>query len=488
MVDCTPVSCKSVSMNIASNRPAPDAQWLQCEQALLPQGWARRVFIHIDGHGDIQEVLCGDQAPPADVAVRQLSGCVIAGIPNLHSHAHQRAMAGLAEQAGDQGDSFWTWREVMYRYVSRLQPQQLQAVAAQAYVEMLESGYTAVGEFQYLHHDTQGQPYAQRAEMSLRVLAAAREVGIGVTLLPVLYRYGGFGAQTPTQGQRRFINDGDGFLQIHQQIETALDSTGNEALGIAPHSLRAVSAALLKEVLQALCERPAQPVHMHIAEQQGEVDAALAWSGCRPVAWLLDNVDVGPRWCLVHATHIDVRECQALARSQAVAGLCPATEANLGDGVFPMRAYLDAGGHFGIGSDSHISISPVEELRWLEYGQRLAGHCRNALVGAGQSSARRLYQGAVAGGAQASGRRLGQIAPGYRADLLELDGNHPLLYGRTEDSLLDSWIFSGNSSPLRSVFVGGVQVVREGRHSKAQEVAAQYRAVIDELMESDDGK
>jgi len=461
-------------------------QWIHCEQALLPDGWAEQVQIGIDESGNIQNVLHGVTTNRPDTAVQYLSGCLVPGLPNLHSHAHQRAMAGLAEQAGNGDDNFWSWREVMYRFARRMQPRQLQAVAAQGYLEMLESGYTAVTEFQYLHHDPCGKAYAQPAEMSLQVLAAARQAGIGITILPVLYRYSDFGGRPAHPEQRRFVNNSEEFLRIYQQLYAHLHDDGNTALGIAPHSLRAVSAELLEEVIQALDGLAQQPIHMHIAEQQAEVEACLAWSGQRPVAWLLEHCNVDSRWCLVHATHIQADECTALAHSGAVVGLCPTTEANLGDGFFPMLSYLQAGGRFGIGSDSHISLSPVEELRWLEYGQRLLGQRRNVLASAGMSTGRSLYEGALHGGALASGRALGRIAPGYRADFVVLDRNNPLLFGRQGDALLDSWIFSGNTRSVREVFVGGRQWVSEGRHVNTEQITRQYRIAIDELMELTD--
>ncbi len=472
-------------MNTKPSDSNPDAQWIHCESALLPDGWAHQVAIGIDAAGNIQEVRTGGGASAPGTSMRHVSGCIVPGMANLHSHAHQRAMAGLTERAAPGEDSFWTWRDVMYRYVRKLQPHHLQAIAAQAYLEMLQSGYTAVGEFQYVHHDVDGKAYSQRAEMSLRTLQAARETGIGFTALPVLYRYGGFGAQDPDPGQQRFLNNCDEFLELHSQIDNALEANGNEALGIAPHSLRAVSAELLNEVLQGLGGPSGRPVHIHIAEQLAEVEACMAWSGQRPVEWLLDHFALDSRWCLIHATHLANNEVGDLAQSQAIAGLCPTTEANLGDGIFQMRAFVAAGGRFGIGSDCHISISPVEELRWLEYGQRLISHRRNALAEAGQSSGRFLFDGALAGGALACGRALGRIAVGCRADFVVLDNQHPLLYGRQEDELLDSWIFSGNASSIREVIVGGQTRVSDGRHHDAQRITGRYREVIAQLVSSD---
>ena len=452
---------------------------LHCDLVLLPSGWHSDMTIVVNEQGDIHALEPG-RAGPSD---QRLKGAVLPGVPNLHSHAHQRAMAGLAEHSGSGPDSFWTWREVMYNCVQRLGPEDLQAVAAQLYLEMLKAGYTAVAEFHYLHHDPQGQPYAQRAEMGLRTLAAARDVGIGITSLPVFYACGGFGGQLPGPGQRRFINDVQGVLRILESLQE--QSAGDANVGLAPHSLRAVTPALLEEALSGLRQlQPEAPIHIHIAEQQKEVDDCLSWSGQRPVEWLLEHIDVGPRWCLIHATHMQTAETRALAASGAVAGLCPTTEANLGDGLFPAVDYLAAGGRLGIGSDSHCSVSPVEELRWLEYGQRLKHRGRNLLAGGpNRSTGRNLLELAWAGGAQACGRRLGAIAPGYRADLIELDREHPLLAGRSEDALLDSWLFSGNNSLLRTVIVGGRSVVRDGHHEQEETIARTYRTVLQRLYE-----
>ena len=446
------------------------------DTALLPHGWADNVAMRIDEAGDIAEVI-------TDVSRRErMAGCALPGVPNLHSHAHQRAMAGLAERAGDTADSFWTWRAAMYHFVARIQPHHLQAIAAQLYVEMLKAGYTSVAEFQYLHHNLDGQPYDNIAEMSLRALAAARAAGIGLTNLPVLYRYGGFGAQEPLPGQRRFLNDAEGFLRL---VEILLDESGddpNVATGIAPHSLRAVSKPLLEEVLGGWSERGDHPIHMHIAEQVKEVEDCLAWSGQRPVAWLYDHFDIDEQWCLIHATHMTEAETHAVAASRTVAGLCPTTEANLGDGLFNTVPFLEAGGRLGVGSDSHISISPVEELRWLEYGQRLKYRSRNVLAGgAGRSTGRHLFDRVVAGGAQACGRRIGRLEPGYRADLIVLDTTHPLLHNRRHDALLDSWIFSGNANLVRDVYVGGKVVIQNGVHADEEAIAAAFREALDEL-------
>lgn len=453
---------------------------LFADQALLPGGWARDVRFEIAADGALAAV-----EPEAEAAgARRLPGPVVPGMPNLHSHAFQRAMAGLAECAGPPGDSFWSWRKVMYDFVSRLTPEAVEAIATQLYVEMLKAGYTAVGEFHYLHHDRDGRAYADPAEMSMRVIAAARAAGIGITHLPVLYAHGGFGGVEASAGQRRFLHDAETFAAL---IETLVARHGGDPevrIGIAPHSLRAVTPELLATAIAALDALDASaPIHIHVAEQEKEVADCLAWSGMRPVDWLLGNFDLDRRWCVVHATHMTLAETVALARSGATAGLCPTTEANLGDGLFPLRAYLDADGTLGIGSDSHVSVSPVEELRWLEYSQRLVTRRRNIAAGSGALHVGAgLFRASLAGGAQALGRPIGALAPGARADLVVLDAEHPILAGRTRNFLIDSWVFSGNVTPVREVHVGGQRVVADGRHADEDAIAARYRAAIATLV------
>ena len=453
---------------------------LFAERALLPDGWARDVLFEIDAGGGLATVTPGAQAGAAPRA----GGVVLPGMPNLHSHAFQRAMAGLAERAGPAEDSFWTWREVMYDFVRALTPGQVEAIAAQLYVEMLKAGYTAVGEFHYLHHGPDGSPYADLTEMSRRVIAAAKTTGIGITQLPVLYGYGDFGGQASGNGQRRFLNDSDRFLELVEKLLKEYRGDPNVRVGIAPHSLRAVTPETLSAALEGLEALDASaPVHIHIAEQHGEVRDCIEWCGLRPVEWLLRNAAVGPRWCLVHATHVTEEEARRLAESGAVAGLCPTTEANLGDGVFPAPAYLEAGGAFGIGSDSHISVSPIEELRWLEYGQRLTARRRNLLAGGSEASSvgARLFGGAVAGGAQALGRPIGRLAPGARADLVVVDPERPNLHGRSDDLFLDALVFAGNDNPVTGVMVGGVWAVRDGHHPREEEIFRAYKSAVAEL-------
>jgi formimidoylglutamate deiminase len=449
--------------------------------ALLPAGWARDVLIEADAAGDILSVTPG--AAPG--AAERLSGAVIPGVPNLHSHAFQRAMAGHAERRGPPearnaeggADSFWTWRQTMYRFVGRFTPEDAEAVAAQLHLECLEWGFTGIAEFHYLHHQPDGTPYADPAEMALRQLAAAEASGIGITLLPCLYRHGGIFGRDPLPGQRRFLNDLDGFFRIVASIRAAAAGNPQTGLGLAPHSLRAVTPAMLAEVA-----RFDGPIHIHAAEQVREVEECRAATGARPVEWLLDQMPVDARWCLIHCTHMTLAETQALARSGAVAGLCPSTEASLGDGIFALPDYLVAGGRIGFGTDSHVGTSARDELRQLETSQRLALQQRNVATDEAHPHAgRNLLEAALAGGAQASGRRLGAIAPGRRCDLVELDAEHPGLVGRQGDELLDAWVFSGQGNPVRQVVVGGRTVVKEGRHLRGAEITERFRAAMRRL-------
>lgn len=410
----------------------------------------------------------------------RLRGIVVPGIGNVHSHAFQRAMAGLAERAGPEGDNFWRWREVMYRFLSVLSPDDVQAIAAQLYVECLRHGYTSVAEFHYLHNAPDGAAYADPAELARRIAAAAADSGIGLTLLPVLYRHSGFGGTPPTQGQRRFILTPDAFADLANTMAREVP------VGIAPHSLRAVTPEELRAAI-ALADSlgPHTPIHIHIAEQTGEVADCVAWSGARPVRWLLDHAPVGPRWCLIHATHIDDGERAGIAASGAVAGLCQTTEANLGDGIFPLRPYLSESGRFGVGSDSNVGTSPVEELRWLEYVRRLESRARNVTeTRQGASVAAGLIARAASGGAQALGRNSGEIAVGRLADLVVLDSEHPALVGRRGDALLDAWVFSGNGNPVRDVMVAGRWVVQDGEHPNGPAIAHAFARTMHRLADS----
>jgi formimidoylglutamate deiminase len=391
-------------------------------------------------------------------------------------------MQGLAEKAGPGSDSFWTWREAMYSFALKLGPDDLEAVAAQLYVEMLKSGFSVVGEFQYLHHQPDGRPYDNPAEMSLRCLTAAEAAGIAITLLPSLYSFSGFGGQAPAAGQRRFVNGAEGFLSIYRNLHSHCANHPLRRLGISPHSFRAVTTDLLREVIDGI--DPKSPIHVHVAEQVKEVEDCLSWSGRRPVELMLDGFDVSARWTAIHATHMTDNETLRLAQSGAIAGLCPTTEANLGDGVFPAADYLKAGGAIAIGSDSHITVSPAEDLRMLEYSQRLRDRTRNALAGGpGQSTGRTLYDAALKGGAVSMTQPIGAIAPGYRADITVLDDEHPSLAGRTGDQLLDSWIFSAGNAGVKDIFVAGGHVVKDRHHAHEDSILRNFRSAVKRLAQ-----
>jgi len=434
--------------------------------ALLPAGWARNVRIDVDQAGDIAAV----KADASPKSARRLAGPVLPGMANLHSHAFQRAMAGLAEVRGPGEDDFWTWRELMYRFVERVTPKQAQAIATQLYIEMLSHGYTAVGEFHYVHHP---------AGMLESHLEAASDAGIAITLLPSLYMWSGFGRKPLEPRQRRFASD-------VKQISAALAKLRARArpdinFGVAPHSLRAVDPEALKEMVAAA---PAgAPIHIHVAEQTKEVDDCKAALGRRPVEWLLSNLRVDTRWCIVHATHMTDEEARALAASGAVAGLCPTTEGNLGDGVFRLAEYRATGGRYGIGGDSHVSRDPAEELRLLEYFQRVSARRRNVAASKDSSAVgTTLWREAAAGGAQALGRRMGAIAAGMRADLVVLDERHPDLQHRGGDAIANALVFSGGERFVRDVMVAGRWVVRDARHSGANAAAAAYKKAVKELV------
>lgn len=448
---------------------------LWAPDALLPEGWAKDVLLRWNAAGELIEVRSGVAAP---AQVRRLAGPLIPGMPNLHSHAFQRGFAGLTEYRAEAADSFWSWRDLMYRFASRITPEQVEAIATWLYVEMLEAGYTSVCEFHYLHHDTGGRAYAEPAEMALALLRAARRAGIGLTLLPVLYQTSGFGAQAPGEGQKRFIHGTDAMLALLSHLRDPCLAQGAQ-LGLAPHSLRAVPPDALKAVIAGLdALHPGAPLHIHIAEQTKEVDDCLAWSGQRPVEWLLDHVDVGPRWCLVHATHMSSGESVAAAATGAVAGLCPSTEANLGDGIFDMPHWRAAEGRWGIGSDSHATVNPAEELMQLEYSQRLALRQRNVMATPAQPQvATAMTLAAVTGGAQAAGRAVGGLVVGQQADFVVLDARHPALDGLPAAAMLSAHVFASHrTSAIAEVWAAGRRHVAAGRHALHESAAAAFVA------------
>ncbi len=433
--------------------------------ALLPDGWAKDVRIDVDRSGNFSSIRKDSRPEGAEA----LCGPVLPGMANLHSHAFQRAMAGRTETRASPDDDFWSWRELMYRFLERLTPERAQAIAAQLYVEMLKHGYTAVGEFHYVH-DRSG-------DMLLGHLAAAKETGIAITLLPSLYQWSGLGGKPLTPRQRRFDSDPAFVLKLIESLRPQLSP--DLRAGAAPHSLRAVDPGALKELVQAL---PADaPIHIHAAEQTKEVDGCVAALGARPVEWLLANLKVDARWCLVHATHMTPEETAALAQSGATAALCPTTEANLGDGIFPLPAYRAAGGRYGIGGDSHVSRDPAEELRLLEYVQRLAARRRNLAVGASPAVGTTLWLEAASGGA-VLGRVMGALAPGQRADLVVLDPELPDLAGRCGDAIANALVFSGGTNMVRDVMVAGAWTVRDSHHPREAAAARAYKEAVAELL------
>ncbi|MGB8601039.1 MAG: formimidoylglutamate deiminase [Rhizomicrobium sp.] len=441
--------------------------------ALTDTGWQPNLRIHMTG-GIITALTPAAQAEGGDMVAHAL----LPGLCNVHSHAFQRGMAGLAERRGHPVDSFWTWREVMYRFAHTLSPDQMCTIAAQVYVEMLEAGFTRIGEFHYLHHDCDGAPYADRGEMAGQIAAAADQTGINLTLLPVFYAHSDFGAAAPSAGQRRFINDLDGFHRLMERARIHLAGHSGWRLGVAPHSLRAVSA----DELQALCAVYTEgPFHIHAAEQLREVEDCKAFYGARPIEWLLHNTPVDARWCLIHATHLTDAEIRGLAACAAVAGLCPITESNLGDGIFPAAAYLKAGGRFGIGSDSNIQISAETELRMLEYLQRVHLKQRAVLAAENGSTGRALFDAAYAGGAQCLGDPGLGLAVGAPADMVAL--GDALGLPAAGDTILDRWIFT-DSMQVRDVWVAGQQVVQAGRHVGREAIAAAFARTVRAVMAS----
>lgn len=499
----------------------PPHRVLRFDSLLVGDDWRRDVEVEVDSRGRIASMgsdaaardpksEAGDaetargvemdsprRAETATRSVEEIAGWAVPGVPNIHSHAFQRGLAGLAEGPGVQPTSglakgpaaragvsagpghaeapgtFWSWRQVMYEFLRHLTPDDVAAIAAQLYVELLRAGFTCVGEFHYLHRAPDGRAYDDPAEMSRRLLDAADRAGIGLVHVPVAYQIGGFGGEALEGGQRRFRMDLDGLARLRESLEPAFRGRDNRRLGWGFHSLRAVQEGAFGEAAALLDERPGAPVHIHVAEQEREVLECVAARGSRPVEWLLDHAPVDDRWCLVHATHADEAELTSVARSGAVVGLCPSTEANLGDGVFPLRAFAALGGRFGIGTDSHVARSPVEELRTLEYGQRLFLKTRRVLGGA-TGAGGGLLRHAWRSGSRALAWNGGEAAVGRRADFVVLDPEHPALIGRSGHAVLDSWVFSGTESPVKDVWVSGQRVVEGGRHLREDEVGRAF--------------
>ena len=447
------------------------------KQAKLSTGWASNVRVtHADGR--ITDI-APNQTPDAhDTCVDTL----LPALANLHSHSFQRAMAGMTEYRMAGKDSFWTWRDLMYRFTANLTPEHIEAIAAFVFLEMQEAGYASVGEFHYLHHQAGGTPYADLGELSGRIAAAAATTGIGLTHLPVLYTYGGAGQAPLQDGQARFGNSVDRFNDLVAKARDVVAHLPADCrVGIAPHSLRATSPDDLKAVLAA---HTAGPVHIHIAEQPKEVADISAWLGARPVDWLLANAEVTTNWSLIHATHMTADETLKMAKSGAVAGLCPVTEANLGDGPFNGPSYLEAGGAFGVGSDSNVLISLTEELRTLEYSQRLRDVARNVMVVGEGSVGDTIYTGAAKGGAQALGRGAGEIAVGELADVVAIDSAAPSMCALRQDQILDGLVFAAKDDVVTDVWSAGRHAVQSGRHVKRDDIVAAYKLAMQSLMAS----
>ncbi|MBL4602573.1 MAG: formimidoylglutamate deiminase [Emcibacteraceae bacterium] len=439
-------------------------------RAFLQGNWAENVCVEWDSNGLITKI-----TPGYDGEGEIVTGYALPAMNNVHSHAFQRAMAGLAEYSTSANDSFWTWRDIMYRFAEKISASDLEGIAAQLYLEMLKAGYVSVVEFHYLHHSDEGS-----MAMSQAIINAATNTGIGLCHLPVLYMASGFGGLAINDKQKRFAHSLNDYLDLIKSLSLKMAGNNNQHLGMAFHSLRAVPEEALQECLSV---NPASgPIHIHISEQTQEVSDCLDWSGKRPVQWLYDNFDVDDRWCLIHATHLNEDEIAAIAGSGAVVGLCPTTEANLGDGLFPLKKYMDRGGHIAIGSDSHISVSVTEELRLLEYGQRLKYQQGNIAANDQEiHTGTHLYQKTLTGGARASGFDNGAIEIGKRADIIVLDERSPLLTGSPNRNIIDRFIFSGNVNPVKHVYVRGEKVVSDYKHASEDRINDDYRAIMDRL-------
>ncbi|TQV84447.1 formimidoylglutamate deiminase [Aliikangiella coralliicola] len=451
---------------------------LYAEMVLIGNQWQQNKTLSIGEQGTILSIDDGLLS-----GAEKVSGALVPGMVNCHSHAFQRAFAGFSEYRASQLDSFWSWRDIMYRFVAKMTPEDAHKVAKYLYLEMLKAGYTCVAEFHYLHHQVGGKFYDDPAEMSHQVINAAKETGLAITHLPVLYTYAGFGKQAPSEAQMRFIHQLDEYCQLLTEINSAYQQESTIGLGIAPHSLRAVSEEQLSEIVPFIRNiNPGAPVHIHIAEQLQEVEDSLAFYGKRPVEWLLDNHSVDKNWCLIHATHLTDQEVANLSKSGAVAGICPTTEANLGDGIFPTKSFLEQGGKFAIGSDSHIAVNVADEIRTLEYGQRLTTHQRAVLTSQSCASVgQNLYCHAAKQGALTVNQNVGEIKVGNRADIVVLDRNHPSLYLKQDNFILDAAIFACAELPVNDVMVAGQWKIRNKNHHDEENIRLDYFEVMKKL-------
>ncbi|WP_394699058.1 formimidoylglutamate deiminase [uncultured Cohaesibacter sp.] len=455
---------------------------IYADTALLPEGWKSNVLVEIDKVGRIASLSSDVEAAKAKATADHRVPILLPAPANLHSHAFQRAMAGMSERRGAEAlDTFWTWRQIMYRFLDILKPDDIETIAAFVQMEMLEAGYACNVEFHYVHHQPDGTPYAALAELSHRIGAASLDSGIGLTLLPVLYQYGGCDKRPLGPGQIRFGNDFERFAKLHQGATAMLPNLPvDSAIGVAPHSLRAVGQDALRDAVQLA---GSGPLHMHLAEQVKEVEEVEAAWGARPTDWLLANHQVAENWCLIHCTQMTDAETDALAATGAIAGLCPITESSLGDGIFNGVRYLSKGGRLGVGSDSNIRISLSEELRTFEYSQRLRDRCRASVATTERSTGRVLFEAVTAGGAQAAGRKSGRIEEGAWADLLVLDGKSLMLDGVKGDEILDMFIFAADDRLVTDVWSAGRHLVKDGCHVASDSIRSRYREVMTRLRQ-----
>ena len=451
---------------------------LYAENILIGSQWQKHKTLLLSEQGIIESIIDGKD-PQATV----LTGTVIPGMVNCHSHAFQRAFAGLSEYRGNTADSFWSWRDIMYRFVAKISPEDAHHIASFVYVEMLKAGYTSVAEFHYLHHQFGGAHYDDPAEMSHQIINAAEAAGIALTHLPVLYSYAGFGEKQISKPQARFTHSTNDYLDLIGMLNQQYAAQNNFTLGIAPHSLRAVSQSQLNEIVPFIRNlNPNAPIHIHIAEQLQEVEDCVEFYGKRPVDWLLDNFQMDENWCLIHATHLNDDEIKNLANSNGIVGICPTTEANLGDGIFPASQFLNENGNFAIGSDSHIAINVSDELKTLEYGQRLTQYQRAVLTGENCNSVGQyLYCKAAQDGAKAISQNVGSIEIGKRADLIVLNNQHPSLFNKSDSFILDAAIFASSQLPVKDVFVAGKQMIASGQHSLDETLLKNYQSVVERI-------
>ena len=448
-----------------------------CKTLLQGDCWRNDAVMNLTLEGKISNIETGTP----DVVDLSIQGIVIPGMPNAHSHSFQRLIAGMTGPQGNQSDSFWSWREAMYRCANQISPDQFRVVASYVFSEMLKAGYTSCAEFHYLHHQQDGTPYANPAEMSVQLIEAATITGLSMTLLPVLYCSSGFGQDTVSLDQRRFSNSSESYLQLLEILHKIISQENLLTLGVAPHSLRAVPAKVLQEVLASWSDNEC-PIHIHIAEQLAEVNDCIEHLGARPLEWLLENFPVDERWNLVHATQMSNSELKTAAQSGATAVICPTTEADLGDGFFRTSEWLKAGGALAVGSDSNVRISVTEELRLLEYNERMSSGHRNVLTDPDSTCGKFLYQHAAQSGATALGQAVGVLQPGSRADFLVLDNKHELVSGRHPDVALDSWVFAGDKSMLDSVWVAGQCVVQQGIHHAESSIKSAFSKTLSDLQ------